>query len=53
MGDNPLPAYSPWQRVLNKVRIWALTNSPWAIHFKQRLLQWLRYRNPGNHDPAV
>jgi NADH-quinone oxidoreductase B subunit len=33
MGDNPLPAYSPWQRVLNKVRIWALTNSPWAIHF--------------------
>lgn len=24
---------SPWQRALNKVRLWALTNSPWAIHF--------------------
>jgi len=24
---------SPWQRVLDKVRLWALTNSPWAIHF--------------------
>ncbi len=24
---------SPWQRVLDKVRLWSLTNSPWAIHF--------------------
>jgi NADH-quinone oxidoreductase B subunit len=24
---------SPWQQVLNKVRLWSLTNSPWAIHF--------------------
>jgi NADH-quinone oxidoreductase B subunit len=24
---------SPWQQVLDKVRLWALTNSPWAIHF--------------------
>jgi NADH-quinone oxidoreductase B subunit len=24
---------SPWQLVLNKVRLWSLTNSPWAIHF--------------------
>jgi NADH-quinone oxidoreductase B subunit len=24
---------SPWQKVLNKVRLWALTNSPWAIHY--------------------
>jgi NADH-quinone oxidoreductase B subunit len=24
---------SPWQRSLDKVRLWALTNSPWAIHF--------------------
>lgn len=24
---------TPWQRVLDKVRLWALTNSPWAIHF--------------------
>ncbi len=24
---------SPWQRTLDKVRLWALTNSPWAIHF--------------------
>ena len=24
---------SPWQKVLGKVRLWALTNSPWAIHY--------------------
>lgn len=24
---------SPWQSTLDKVRLWALTNSPWAIHF--------------------
>lgn len=24
---------SPWQRALDRVRLWALTNSPWAIHF--------------------
>lgn len=24
---------SPWQHVLDKVRLWSLTNSPWAIHF--------------------
>lgn len=24
---------TPWQQVLNKVRLWSLTNSPWAIHF--------------------
>lgn len=24
---------SPWQRTLDVVRRWALTNSPWAIHF--------------------
>lgn len=26
-------APSPWQQVLNQVRIWSLTHSPWAIHF--------------------
>jgi NADH-quinone oxidoreductase B subunit len=26
-------ARSPWQRALDKVRLWSLTNSPWAIHF--------------------
>lgn len=24
---------TPWQGALDKVRLWALTNSPWAIHF--------------------
>ena len=24
---------TPWQATLNKVRLWSLTNSPWAIHF--------------------
>jgi NADH-quinone oxidoreductase B subunit len=24
---------TPWQQALNKVRLWSLTNSPWAIHF--------------------
>jgi membrane-bound hydrogenase subunit mbhJ len=24
---------APWESVLNKLRIWARTNSPWAIHF--------------------
>ena len=33
MLANPKTITSPWQRVLNKVRLWALTNSPWAIHF--------------------
>ncbi len=27
------PVRSSWQRTLDKVRRWALTNSPWAIHF--------------------
>lgn len=27
------PVRSPWQQVLDKVRLWALTNSPWAIHY--------------------
>ncbi len=27
------PWRSPWQQVLDKVRLWALRNSPWAIHF--------------------
>ena len=27
------PLSTPWQQVLNKVRLWALTNSPWAIHY--------------------
>jgi NADH-quinone oxidoreductase B subunit len=33
MVDDPVQLATPWQRVLNKVRLWALTNSPWAIHF--------------------
>jgi len=33
MTANLTPINSPWQRVLDKVRLWALTNSPWAIHF--------------------
>ena len=24
---------TPWQQMLNKIRLWSLTNSPWAIHF--------------------
>lgn len=32
MVNEPL-VRSPWQRMLDKVRLWALTNSPWAIHF--------------------
>jgi NADH-quinone oxidoreductase B subunit len=24
---------TPWQKVLNKVRLWSFINSPWAIHF--------------------
>jgi NADH-quinone oxidoreductase B subunit len=24
---------SPWQRVLDKVRLWGFVNSPWAIHY--------------------
>ncbi|RPJ36683.1 MAG: NADH-quinone oxidoreductase subunit B, partial [Chloroflexi bacterium] len=24
---------SPWQRTLDKVRLWSRTNSPWAIHY--------------------
>ncbi|MBE0698920.1 MAG: NADH-quinone oxidoreductase subunit B family protein [Anaerolineaceae bacterium] len=33
MTDSPAQIQSPWQQVLNKVRLWALTNSPWAIHY--------------------
>jgi NADH-quinone oxidoreductase B subunit len=33
MTDELVQIHSPWQRVLDKVRLWALTNSPWAIHF--------------------
>jgi NADH-quinone oxidoreductase B subunit len=33
MTDSITTVVTPWQQVLNKVRIWALTNSPWAIHF--------------------
>lgn len=33
MAEIQTPARSPWQRTLDKVRLWALTNSPWAIHF--------------------
>ncbi len=33
MTDQLAKINSPWQSVLNKVRLWALTNSPWAIHF--------------------
>ena len=31
--NQPVDLNTPWQRTLNKVRLWALTNSPWAIHF--------------------
>jgi NADH-quinone oxidoreductase B subunit len=31
--DQPMDLTTPWQRTLNKVRLWAFTNSPWAIHF--------------------
>jgi NADH-quinone oxidoreductase B subunit len=33
MTDSPAQILSPWQGVLKKVRLWALTNSPWAIHY--------------------
>jgi len=33
MTENTVLLRSPWQRVLDKVRLWSLTNSPWAIHF--------------------
>jgi NADH-quinone oxidoreductase B subunit len=33
MTESLALVHSPWQKVLNKVRIWALTNSPWAIHY--------------------
>lgn len=33
MKEMPENARSPWQRTLDVVRRWALTNSPWAIHF--------------------
>ncbi len=33
MANNDTLVRSPWQRALDQVRRWALTNSPWAIHF--------------------
>jgi len=33
MTNLDLPVRSPWQRTLDHIRRWALTNSPWAIHF--------------------
>jgi NADH-quinone oxidoreductase B subunit len=33
MDSTQMQIPTPWQRALNKVRLWALTNSPWAIHF--------------------
>ncbi len=33
MANIDVPVRSPWQQALDKVRRWALTNSPWAIHF--------------------
>ncbi len=33
MATADVPVRSPWQRTLDVVRRWALTNSPWAIHF--------------------
>jgi NADH-quinone oxidoreductase B subunit len=33
MIQRPVDLTTPWQQALNKVRLWALTNSPWAIHF--------------------
>jgi NADH-quinone oxidoreductase B subunit len=33
MDSTQMQVPTPWQRALNKVRLWALTNSPWAIHF--------------------
>jgi NADH-quinone oxidoreductase B subunit len=33
MVEDRVQLPTPWQKVLNKVRLWALTNSPWAIHF--------------------
>lgn len=33
MTEDLVKTYSPWQGVLSKVKLWALTNSPWAIHF--------------------
>jgi NADH-quinone oxidoreductase B subunit len=33
MANSDTLVRSPWQRALDQVRRWALTNSPWAIHF--------------------
>jgi NADH-quinone oxidoreductase B subunit len=33
MANIDVPVRSPWQRTLDQVRLWAMTNSPWAIHF--------------------
>jgi len=33
MATIETPLRSPWQQMLQKVRLWALTNSPWAIHY--------------------
>lgn len=33
MADIQVPTRSPWQRTLDKVRLWALVNSPWVIHY--------------------
>lgn len=31
--DGTLNLSTPWQQVLNKIRLWSLTNSPWVIHY--------------------
>lgn len=33
MLRNRALANTPWQKMLNKIRLWGLLNSPWAIHF--------------------
>lgn len=33
MADIQVPTRSPWQRTLDKVRLWSLVNSPWVIHY--------------------
>lgn len=33
MKQSSVSVNTPWQTLLNKVRLWGLINSPWAIHF--------------------